>query len=72
MSDLELKPVIPLETRRCYDCGRWYAFEQGWAHCCNCPYCANRDVARARAERAELERSNRSLRGALTRRRRRG
>ena len=67
MIELEVKPVIVLETRRCYDCGRWWAHEKGHSNRCQCPYCTDEVVEAGRVERARLERVIRALRGAITR-----
>lgn len=55
-----------VEWRRCFTCGRMWACET--ARSGICPVCAARDVEEAREETKRLARSNRSLRGALTRR----
>lgn len=67
MADLKLQLDLTLETSRCYDCGRWYAFERGFTNDIECPYCAKREVRKARDQRDAHERVARSLRGALTR-----
>ena len=58
-------PTIELTTRRCVDCGRYYATE-AWPSA-TCPYCADRKVDARRAEEARLGRVVSALRGALTR-----
>lgn len=55
-----------VEWHRCYECGREWACET--ARNGTCPCCAQRDMVELREEAERLARSNRSLRGALTRR----
>lgn len=59
-----------VEWHRCFDCGRNWACETSVNGIC--PNCASRNVERFREEAERLARSNRSLRGALTRRALRG
>lgn len=63
-----------LETRRCYECGRYWAIESAFVDRSRCPFCAGKAIAKALDETAAAERTARSLRGALTaaKRRRRG
>jgi hypothetical protein len=62
--------TVQLDITRCYDCGRFWAIEQGYRG--DCPHCAKNK----RSERFEAlehaERSIASLRGALTKAKKRG
>lgn len=71
MAELKLVLDLTLETHRCWECGLWYALERGYPGLFECPYCAGRKVKSARNERDAAERVTRSLRGALTRAKRR-
>jgi hypothetical protein len=66
-----LQTNIELVARRCYDCGRWWAVERGWADTSACPMCCGKSLSHRLQTIAALERSIRSLRGAATRSRRR-
>jgi hypothetical protein len=64
VSVLALNPQVNIETHRCYECGRWWALEQGWDG--DCPGCAHtKRMERYEALESAL-RSIRSLKGALT------
>jgi uncharacterized paraquat-inducible protein A len=56
---------IDLEARRCYECNIWWALERG--HSGKCPRCADAEIEESLEKRMKMERSIRSLRGALTR-----
>lgn len=64
---LAVKPEITLHERRCWDCGRWWACESEAKGIC--PVCASRRIDAVLETQQQLERSLRSTRGALTRRR---
>lgn len=73
MSEFTHQPNITLEATRCWHCGRYWAIEKGFRlNNGTCPHCAKREVDKAEADRAALERSNRSLRGAIRRMKRSG
>lgn len=72
MSEFNHQPTLTLETHRCWECGRFWAIEKGFTiNSGTCPHCARRDLDKAEADRATLERSNRALRGAIARMRKR-
>jgi predicted RNA-binding Zn-ribbon protein involved in translation (DUF1610 family) len=50
----------------CWNCGRVWGCENKMNHY-ECPRCVGDELVRVKAERAALERKIRSLRGALTR-----
>lgn len=60
-----LSASISRDSSRCPKCGRWYWFEAGHGH--GCAKCLDTLMDKLREERDALERSNRSLRGAITR-----
>jgi len=62
-----LNTPIPLETIRCYECGRYYAVELSHYNFQACPYCSDKQVKAANARAEAAERSKNSLRGALSR-----
>jgi hypothetical protein len=66
----EVKPTIPLKATRCCECGRWSAREDciPW----ECPTCLQRKINALIARTVAQDRTIAALRGALTRRRRRG
>lgn len=67
MSELTTTETIKLEQRRCWRCGRWWAYEYfGNSSAAACPVCAQRDVDALSTRIDELTRSNASLRGAIT------
>lgn len=62
-----LQPTLELETRRCYDCGTYWAIEKTRSGGNDiCPRCASEKIDRAMEFLKELERSRNSLKGALT------
>lgn len=71
MSDYSDRPlVVRVLWNRCYGCGRLWAHEP--VRRADCPMCALGKIESLHQEVARLERSNRSLRGALTRSKTRG
>jgi ribosomal protein L37AE/L43A len=66
MSELSTVETVKLEARRCWGCGRWWAYERFGDSSAECPVCERRALNRAYTRVTELERSNASLRGALT------
>jgi hypothetical protein len=63
---LRLDESVELATRRCYECGRWWAYERFAMETPECPVCSGRSLKRYAARINVLERGNASLRGALT------
>ena len=63
---INLSTVIYLEEQRCHDCGTWWATEKFNGRCM-CPRCAGSRLGKLIDEVNRLERTNRSLRGVLTR-----
>jgi predicted Zn-ribbon and HTH transcriptional regulator len=61
---IERQKSIRLAEHRCYNCGRWYAFESRGPH--RCPSCAGDRIAELEAEAMKNERAMASLRGAIT------
>lgn len=71
---ISIEEPISLKVRRCYKCGSFWAVDQMNAgeYVSGCPVCLRADWVRA-DERAEAaERRVRALRGALTKRKKRG
>ena len=64
-----INPAVAIDIVRCYDCGRYWGFERGFRG--QCPICADRKIQRIVSEAERNERVVRSLRGALTRTRKR-
>jgi len=62
-----IEEPVRLTQHRCWECGRWWAYERFSIESPECPVCAGRALQRVNKRIAELERSNASLRGALTR-----
>lgn len=62
----EYNVSVTLVTEVCYDCAGVWARIQNRSHLVSCPYCSQRKLAAVMTERDELERSNRSLRGTIT------
>jgi DNA-directed RNA polymerase subunit RPC12/RpoP len=56
---------VELTEHRCYECGRWWAFESAIGNV-NCPACSERLIASANERASQAERSMRGLRGAVT------
>lgn len=69
MATVALNPSVNIETYRCYACGRWWALETHWSG--SCPKCAHERAAQRSKELEAARRSIRSLKGALTKARRR-
>jgi hypothetical protein len=66
-----IQETISLKVRRCYECGNYWAVEGRVCGAPRCPICAGVAVDGANQRADKAERSARSLRGALTRARRR-
>jgi predicted RNA-binding Zn-ribbon protein involved in translation (DUF1610 family) len=58
------KADVELEINRCYDCGRWWALEKNVRG--QCPRCARADIERAEEREVKAQRGMATLRGALT------
>lgn len=63
------QPQITLDARRCWDCGRLWAFERGFqrANYLHCPNCAGERIEAAKQSEARANRRANALSGALTR-----
>lgn len=70
MTELYTDPRVKLELTRCFECGRWWAYEVFRAEAAECPVCARRQLERMRDAVAERDRSIAALRGSLTKRKR--
>ena len=70
MIDLRIAPELKLTARRCYDCGRWYAFEERGVYV-PCGTCGQKALGKAGLELQSMTRSNSALKGALTKAKRR-
>lgn len=68
---IEFQETIALKIRRCYECGNYWAVEVRASGIPRCPVCTGVAVDDANQRAYKAERSARSLRGALTRVRRR-
>jgi hypothetical protein len=66
---MKLEVLIELHTRRCYECGKWWSGEHPGLG--QCPMCADKKIGAALDEQDRLGRVVRSLRGAITRSKRR-
>jgi Zn finger protein HypA/HybF involved in hydrogenase expression len=60
---------VELEVNRCYECGRWWALEKGMRG--QCPRCARAAVELAEEREMKAARGMATLRGALTKAKRR-
>ncbi len=69
MADLDLQQTVPLRVQRCYKCGRWFAYEPIGGY--RCPLCAGARIEELEAEAAKNQRAMASLRGAVTKARKR-
>lgn len=58
---------LTMRKRRCYDCGRWWAYEWFEAGEPECPVCAGKLVARLRETIAKIERAVAALKGVVSR-----
>ena len=58
---------VRLDVRRCYECGRWWAYESYGPGSAECPVCARRTLDRLINDQEKLNRTINALRGALTR-----
>jgi hypothetical protein len=67
VNDVTIAEPVQLAPRRCFECGRWWAYERFASGAPECPVCTGRANDRLRSRVSELERSAASLRGALTR-----
>lgn len=61
---LEFK--LDFDVKRCSDCGRYYAVECPLVLWSTCPYCHNRCVADLNARKQELSDQVASLKGQIT------
>lgn len=62
------QPNIELEPTRCFQCGRYWAYETRFQHHQpSCPFCAANRIEAAEERVAQINRSNISLRGAIKR-----
>ena len=59
------KTEVNLKIDRCWECGRWWAIEQ-FAPGGECPHCAHKKYKKLWDEFEKLEKTIRSLRGAIT------
>lgn len=64
MSELYYDCRFTLIATRCFDCGKFYALEHNYSG--SCPYCAKDRANRHFMSENKLERSIRSLKGAIT------
>jgi hypothetical protein len=71
MSELSFETVVQLESRRCWKCGRHWAYEKFVNEHPGCPVCAGNENSRLYDRVQKLERSLASVRGALTKARNR-
>ncbi len=62
-----LEYKIHFETERCGTCHRWWAKERYSSHESTCPYCKSTYHARLVYEQAQLRNKVTSLKGQLTR-----
>jgi len=72
--DIITVPVegVRLHKRRCFGCGRWWAYETFNAGEPQCPVCAGKLIDRMRGEVAKLTRGRAALKGAVRRKAKRG
>jgi hypothetical protein len=70
VSEIKITEAVTLDTRRCYDCGRWWASEPGIPG--DCPICTRRDKDKRWEEYEAQARTIIALRGALTKAKRQG
>lgn len=64
--DINTGPVR-MEKRRCFECGRWWAYETFHADTPECPVCAGKRIGQLVKKIERGERIATALRGALTR-----
>lgn len=69
MSDLAITHKVEFTPKRCWECGRHWAIEKGFAfeNLAKCPNCAGADIEKAEERAAAAERSMRAMRGAMAR-----
>ena len=69
MSDtmFEALEKVTLQRRRCWECGRFWAYETFREGDPQCPVCAGRAIKRLQATVDKLQRGVNALRGALAR-----
>jgi len=65
MAEYQHQPTITIVVTRCFDCRRHYGFEKFQEE--RCPHCAKDTTTELHATINKLEKSNRALRGAITR-----
>lgn len=65
-NDLTITEPVTLAPRRCFECGRWWAYERFAIDTPHCPVCAERANVEQRKAISELQRTIAGLRGALT------
>ena len=65
MIETKISPEIIIDIQRCYNCGRFWGTERGISG--TCPRCADTKIEQANDRVKAMERSIRSLRGAITR-----
>ena len=65
---IQISEQIELESKRCWECGRYWAHEVGFQKGApSCPFCAGEKVEAAGAKMKQLVRSNTSIRAAYHR-----
>lgn len=70
--ELAIQDAVKLDATRCFDCGRWWAYERFTVESPRCPVCAGRAIDVMTKLGAQQDRTIAALRGALTRRKRSG
>jgi hypothetical protein len=65
MSAFAHQPTITLEIKRCWECGAFWAIENGRTG--TCPCCAQRKIDRAYADEKKLEHRLNAQKAATTR-----
>lgn len=61
----QIQPEITIDIVRCYKCGRFWGTERAIPG--TCPHCAEEKISAAAKRVSDMERSIRSLRGVITR-----
>lgn len=64
---IEQTETVRYKKRRCWSCGRWWAYEWFEDGTPVCPVCAGKTIADMRDTIEKQERSIRALRGAVRR-----
>jgi DNA-directed RNA polymerase subunit RPC12/RpoP len=59
-------PEISMIENRCYECGRYWAYDSYGSDNPRCPVCAGRQIDRLFKRQEELTRTINALKGALT------